>query len=138
MNGSTTTFCLDFVCPFSHSSTIYRLRMPTKSKSWVPSLKRGVVSPFCSRSQIERVQRDQPLQSCHDWKEYSGTPLNAHPSTVDTHNIRDNSESLDCPSIHFILKQPLNSRHPTTLYDRKFCCPNCMRTILFVLYCVGS
>ena len=32
---------------------------------------------------------------------YSGTPLNGHPSTADTHNITDNSESPDCPSIDF-------------------------------------
>ena len=32
---------------------------------------------------------------------YSGTPLNGHPSTADTHDIRDNSGSPDCPSIHF-------------------------------------
>ena len=31
----------------------------------------------------------------------SGTPLNRHPSTADTHDIMDNSESPDCPSIHF-------------------------------------
>ena len=41
---------------------------------------------------------------------YSGTPLNGHPSTVDTHDIMDNSESCDCPS-------PLKSRHPTTPYN---------------------
>ena len=32
---------------------------------------------------------------------YSGTPLNGHPSTADTHVITDNSESPDCPSVHF-------------------------------------
>ena len=32
---------------------------------------------------------------------YSGTPLNGHPSKADTHDITDNSESPDCPSIHF-------------------------------------
>jgi len=32
---------------------------------------------------------------------YSGTPLNGHPSKADTHDIMDNSESPDCPSIHF-------------------------------------
>ena len=32
---------------------------------------------------------------------YSGTPLNGHPSTADTHDITDNSESPDCPSVHF-------------------------------------
>ena len=34
-------------------------------------------------------------------RRYSGTPLNGHPSTADTHDITDNSESPDCPSIHF-------------------------------------
>jgi len=32
---------------------------------------------------------------------YSGTPLNGHPSTADTHDIRDNSESPDRFSIDF-------------------------------------
>ena len=32
--------------------------------------------------------------------DYSGTPLNKHPSTADTQNITDNSESPGCPSIH--------------------------------------
>ena len=32
---------------------------------------------------------------------YSGTPLNGHPWKVDTHDITDNSETPDCPSIHF-------------------------------------
>ena len=32
---------------------------------------------------------------------YSGTPLNWHPSKVGTHDITDNSESPDCPSIRF-------------------------------------
>ena len=32
---------------------------------------------------------------------YSGTPLNGHPSTADTHDITDNSESPDYPSINF-------------------------------------
>ena len=31
----------------------------------------------------------------------SGTPLNRPPSTANTHDITDNSESSDCPSIHF-------------------------------------
>ena len=33
---------------------------------------------------------------------YSGTPLNGHPSTGNTHDITDNSESPDCPSIHLV------------------------------------
>ena len=32
---------------------------------------------------------------------YSGTPLNGHPSTADTHDIKDNSKSPNCLSIHF-------------------------------------
>jgi len=32
---------------------------------------------------------------------YSGTPLNGHPLTADTHDITDNSESPDCPPIYF-------------------------------------
>ena len=32
---------------------------------------------------------------------YNGTPFNRHPSTGDTHDIMDNSESPDCPSTHF-------------------------------------
>ena len=32
---------------------------------------------------------------------YSGTPLNGHPLIADTHDITDNSESPDCPSIDF-------------------------------------
>ena len=32
---------------------------------------------------------------------YSGTLLNGHLSTADTHYIVDNSESPDCSSIHF-------------------------------------
>jgi len=32
---------------------------------------------------------------------YSGTPLNRHPSKADTHDITDNSESPNCPPIHF-------------------------------------
>ena len=34
-------------------------------------------------------------------RNYSGTPLNGHPSIVDTHDITDNSESPDCPPVHF-------------------------------------
>ena len=38
--------------------------------------------------------------------QYSGTPLNGHPSTADTHNITDNSESPDHFSIDFNTLQP--------------------------------
>ena len=37
------------------------------------------------------------LKSCT----YSGTPLNEHPSKADTQDLTDNSESPDCPFIHF-------------------------------------
>ena len=32
---------------------------------------------------------------------YIGTPLNGHPKIADTHDITDNSESPDSPSIDF-------------------------------------
>ena len=51
---------------------------------------------------------------------YSGTLLNRHPSTADTHDVMDNSESPDCPSFTSILKQHLNSGHPATPYNRHF------------------
>jgi len=37
------------------------------------------------------------------YNRYSGTPLNGHPSTVESHDITDsgNSETPNCPSIHF-------------------------------------
>ena len=34
-------------------------------------------------------------------QDYSGTPLNGHPSTADTCNITDISEYPDCMSIDF-------------------------------------
>ena len=44
--------------------------------------------------------------------------LIGHPSTVDTHNITDNSESPDYFSLDFItFKPPLNSGHPATPYN---------------------
>ena len=39
---------------------------------------------------------------------------------MDTHDITDNSESPDCPSIYFKLEQPLNSGHPATPYIGQF------------------
>ena len=51
---------------------------------------------------------------------YSGTPLNGHPSTADTHDITDNSKTPDCPSIHFNTQVPRNSGHPTTPYNKQF------------------
>ena len=46
-------------------------------------------------------------------------PLNRQPSTADTHNVMDNSESSDCPYNHFN-KQPLKSGNPATLYNQQF------------------
>ena len=41
------------------------------------------------------------------YAEYSGTPLNGYPSTVDTCNLTDNSEYPNCISIDFsIFKSP--------------------------------
>ena len=40
-------------------------------------------------------------------------PLNRHPSTADTHNIMDNSESSDCPYTP-------EERIPATLYNQQF------------------
>lgn len=37
---------------------------------------------------------------------YSGTPLNGHPSTADTHVISDSSESLDRHSVDFNTLEP--------------------------------
>ena len=42
-----------------------------------------------------------PVMKIEFQRLYSGTPLNGHPSTVDTHDITDSSESPDCPSVHF-------------------------------------
>ena len=53
------------------------------------------------------------------WLYYSGTPLNGHPSTVDTHDIVKVPIVLPFTSI---LKQPLNSRHPITPYNGQFLC----------------
>ena len=46
---------------------------------------------------------------------YSGTPLNGHPSKVNTHN--NYNESPDCPLIHFNTERTLNSGHRATLYN---------------------
>ena len=43
---------------------------------------------------------------------YSGTPLNGHPSTVDTYDITDNSECPDCISIDFNVFKPPQQRIP--------------------------
>ena len=76
---------------------------------------------------LQKVTRNTLPQYCvyvlisHFNFHYSGTLLNRHPSTADTHNITDNFESPDCPSIRFnTYKQLLNSRHPATPYNRQF------------------
>ena len=46
---------------------------------------------------------------------YSGTPLNGHPSKVNTHN--NYNESPDCPLIHFNTERTLNSGHRATSYN---------------------
>ena len=43
---------------------------------------------------------------------YSGTLLNEHPSIVDTHDVTDNSESPDCPSIHFNIQATPEQQTP--------------------------
>ena len=58
-----------------------------------------------------------------NWLQWN--PLNGHLSTTDTHNITDNSESPDCPSIHFNTYATLNSGHPATPYNSS---PNCTQT----------
>ena len=45
---------------------------------------------------------------------YNGTPLNGHPSTVETHDI---TKVLTVLPFTSILKQHLNSGHPTTPYN---------------------
>ena len=58
---------------------------------WV-SLAQGFIARE-GRVMVEPRLMDTPLQ----W-----TPLySGHPSTVDTYDIMDNSQSPDCPSIHF-------------------------------------
>ena len=47
----------------------------------------------------------------------SGTPLNGHPSTADTCDATDNSESTECNSIDFNTLKPLNNGHPATPYN---------------------
>ena len=48
---------------------------------------------------------------------YSGTPLNGHPSTADTHDITDNSEVPTILPFTSVLKQLLNTGYPTTPYN---------------------
>ena len=47
---------------------------------------------------ISGCQTPSTLCSRH---ELQWNPLNGQPATADTHDIMDNSESPDCPSIHF-------------------------------------
>ena len=67
---------------------------------------------FLAAYVLQKVTRTTLPQYCvyyvlisHFNFHYSGTLLNRHPSTADTHNIMDNitdnSESPNCPSIHF-------------------------------------
>ena len=48
---------------------------------------------------------------------YSGTPLNGHPSTADTCVITDISEYPDRISIDFNTFKTLNSGHPAIPYN---------------------
>ena len=50
---------------------------------------------------IAMQHRKKHVQSLLAPTGYSGTPLNGHSSKADTHDITDNSESPDCPPIHF-------------------------------------
>ena len=43
--------------------------------------------------------------------------FNGHPSIADTRDKMDNSENPDWLPLTSMLKQPLNSRHPATLYN---------------------
>ena len=61
---------------------------------------------------------------------YSGTLLNGHYSTVDTHDIADNSESLDCPSILQYLSNPWTADTLLFCITDNFHGLNCMWTIL--------
>ena len=55
---------------------------------------------FCHPHQGPYNLSKDPLQEVTSkWMQYSGTPLNRHPSTADTHDIMDNSESPDYPSL---------------------------------------
>ena len=49
--------------------------------------------------------------------QYSGTPLNGHPSTADTCDITDNSECPDCISIDFNIFKPPQQRTPRYSYN---------------------
>ena len=42
-----------------------------------------------------------PSTNCFQYLIQWNPALNGHPSTVDTHDIKDNSASPDCPSVHF-------------------------------------
>ena len=65
--------------------------------------------------------------SAHDFYKYSGTPLNGHPSTADTHDITDNSESPDC-SLQY-LSNPWIADIPLLCTTDSFRSPNCTQTI---------
>ena len=52
---------------------------------------------------------------------YSGTPLNGHPSTADTHDITLKVSTVI--PFTLVLKQPLNHKHPATPYNGVFAVP---------------
>ena len=54
----------------------------------------GMIILFTDSNKRQGVGLTDDLQ-------YSGTPLNGHPSTADTCDIMDNSECQDHISIHF-------------------------------------
>ena len=53
------------------------------------------------RSRVNENEEPDDSSSEILWGIYSGTPLNGHPRIADTHDITDNSESPDRPSIDF-------------------------------------
>ena len=83
---------------FHTFTTFFLLVLVSMTKSPKVILKGNLVSRLFQH--INKI-----LQVMDNWEEaescYSGTPLNGHPSKADTHNITDNSETPDCPSIHF-------------------------------------
>ena len=53
------------------------------------------------KNKVSALRSAVTAQQWSQIKCYSGTLLNRHPLTVDTPDITDNSESLDCFSIDF-------------------------------------
>ena len=94
-----------------------------------------IVSVFICNSEMKLPQKESVRHFCrfriwhsdgsfsyieYEKVEYSWTLLNGHPSTVDTHNIKDNSGSQTVLPFTLVFKQPLNSKHPATRYNRQF------------------